>query len=457
VLAHSIPFSVADARNSLALLPEQAGVFALFGADAAAEPYLSKATNLRRRLIRFLSPQAGQSRRLQLAAMVVRIEYSTTGSDFESQLVLYGACSRAFGDRANKKLHLHTPSFLRMATQNPYPRVYVTNKVTQSAEDSLFGPFPSRNAAERFCDEALNLFLLRRCHEDLSPDPAFPGCAYSEMKMCLAPCFKGCTDERYRQETEAVRQFLGTRGGSLLKALEADRNRASEALEFEQAAQIHARMQKVLIVAGLAAEIVRPLLKLNAVILQPSAELLQVAVFLVSRGRLAGPALCSTVGMRHPNEQSGSSSLFAHPTAIEPVPLEGTIANAAEPGTTVVAASRDVLEQRLEAALGDLDAALGKRARFNAEVLSAQLCLLTRWYYRPAARRVGEIFFADAEGEFPRKAILRGISRVFRAGRPVLDAHETAASDAGTGGQTGTLEASEKGVNAAGEEEKNHG
>ena len=209
MLSHSIPFAAAEARNSLSQLPEQAGVFALFGADPAAEPYISKATNLRRRLTRFLSPQPGQSRRLQLAGMVARIEYSTTGSDFESQLVLHSAAVEAFGDRAIKRLKLRTPAFLKMASKNPYPRVYVTNKVTRSAEDSLFGPFPSKVAAERFCDEALNLFLLRRCVEDLNPDPAFPGCPYSEMKMCLAPCFKGCSDERYAEETKAVRNFPG--------------------------------------------------------------------------------------------------------------------------------------------------------------------------------------------------------------------------------------------------------
>jgi len=439
MLARAIPFSVSDARKSLALLPEQAGVFALFGADPAAEPYLSKATNLRRRLMRFLSPQVGQSRRLQLAAMVVRIEYSTTGSDFESQLILYAASRQAFGERASKRLRLRTPYFLRMASQNPYPRVYVTNKVTKSAEGSLFGPFPSRNAAERFCDESLNLFLLRRCHEDLNPDPTFPGCAYSEMKMCLAPCFKGCTDERYAEETAAVRQFFASRGASLLKELEANRNRASEALEFEAAAQIHVRMQKVAAAAGLAAEIVRPLAELDAIILQPSAEEQQVAVFLVAKGRLAGPAQYSTVGMRHPNEQSGSSSLFAHPTAIEPVLLEGTVAGAEEAGP-VLAASRDVLEQRLEEAVAGLRAELESRGRANADVLGAELCLLARWYFRPAARRVGEIFFADASGEFPRKAILRGISRVFRSGRgsPVREESGAAAADGGI--QTGTLE-----------------
>ena len=440
MLARAIPFNVSDAKESLASLPEQAGVFALFGADPAAEPYLSKATNLRRRLMRFLAPQVGQSRRLQLAGMVVRIEFSTTGSDFESQLILYHASRQAFGERANKRLRLRTPYFLRMASQNPYPRVYVTNKVTKSAEDSLFGPFPSRNAAERFCDESLNLFLLRRCHEDLNPDPTFPGCAYSEMKMCLAPCFKGCTDERYAEETAAVRQYFATRGASLLKELEANRNRASEALEFEAAAQIHARMQKVAAAAGLAAEIVRPLGELDAIVLQPSAEDQQVAVFLVAKGRLAGPAQYSTVGMRHPNEQSGSSSLFAHPTAIEPVLLEGTVAGREEAGP-VAAASRDVLEQRLEAALAGLRAELERRGRANAEVLGAELCLLARWYFRPAARRVGEIFFADTAAEFPRKAILRGISRVFRSGRGSTAREESGAGAADGGIQTGTLEA----------------
>ena len=48
---------------------------------------------------------------------------------------------------------------------------------------------------------------MRRCVEDLNPDPAFPGCVYSEMKMCLAPCFRGCTDDEYR--AEVVRVFAG--------------------------------------------------------------------------------------------------------------------------------------------------------------------------------------------------------------------------------------------------------
>ena len=60
---------------------------------------------------------------------------------------------------------------------------------------------------------------MRRCVDDLHPDPAFPGCIYSEMKMCLAPCFKGCTDEDYRAEVARVQAFFDSGGDSLVREI----------------------------------------------------------------------------------------------------------------------------------------------------------------------------------------------------------------------------------------------
>src|SRR5277367_6839248 len=124
-LANSICFNPADPSASLGGLPEAPAVFALCAADPAAEPYLSKTPNLRRRLMRFLrGPQGGAatSRRLQLAHLVDQIEYTVTGSEFESSLCLYQASLRAFGQRAQKRLRLRPPAFLRMSVDNPYPR-----------------------------------------------------------------------------------------------------------------------------------------------------------------------------------------------------------------------------------------------------------------------------------------------------------------------------------------------
>lgn len=445
MLAQSIAFDYRDPAPALGGLPYKAGVFALFAADPKAEPYLSRTTDLRRRISRFLDARPDQTRRLKLAEKVVRIEFTATGSDFESALVLYTASFEAFGERARKRLRLAPASFIRFAGQNPYPRAYVTTKLARGSADHLYGPFPSRVAAEKYLDEALNLFLLRRCTFELHPDPAFPGCVYSEMKMCLAPCYKGCTDERYTKEAAQVQAFFATRGADLLEALAQARDAASTAMEFETAAAIHARVKKVEGVAALAAEVIRPLSQLRATLVMPSAEPFHVALFSLEGGSISGPALYSVAGIRHPNEHSGSSSLFAHPLALQPVPLVEAVppgerkeapeehspgsAEHAPAASTLpfvggverasvalnrgdAAESRGLLESRLEQAFAKLEAVTPLAP--TQQTISDQLCIFKRWYYRPAAHRIGEIVFHKPASAPPVKPILRAISRVFR-------------------------------------------
>jgi excinuclease UvrABC nuclease subunit len=410
----ALKFDPADPRAALGQLPEAQAVFALYGAEARAEPYIGRTPNLRARLARLLQPSAKHPRRLQLAGLVRRIEWQLTGSEFESLLAQFSLLDEIFGAKAIERMHLRAPAFVRFLGNNPYPRTTVTHRPSLREADWAYGPFPSRAAAERFCEEALKLFLLRRCTFDLNPDPSYPGCVYSEMKMCLAPCYKGCSDERYAEEAAAVSNFLATRGESRLVTLRAARDQASAELAFESAAAFHSQAQRVEAVHALAAELVRPLSRLRAVILQASAQPDEVAVFLFENGRLRGPAGFSTVGMRIQNEQSASTSLFAQPLAIEPVPEreQGSEGAREQEGVKPMAQNklpRGLLESRLETALASLSA---PTAPPSATIRQGHLALLKRWYYRPEARRTGEIFFPDAEDRWPAKAILRGIGRV---------------------------------------------
>ena len=434
-LIEQLAFDPADPKSALMQLPQSSAVFALYGAEAHAEPYVGRTPNLHARLERLLQPSPKHPRRLQLAGRVRRIAWHLTGSEFESLLIQFDLLQDIYGAKALERMHLRHPAFVRFLGGNPYPRVTVTFRPSRREADWAFGPFPSRAAAERFIDEALKLFLLRRCTFDLAPDPNYPGCVYSEMKMCLAPCFKGCTDERYAEESAAVESFLATRGESRLIPLRAERDEASANLEFERAAALHAQVQRVESVCALASELVRPLSRLRAVILQPAANPDDVAVFLFEDGRLRGPAAFSTLGMRIQNEQSGSTSLFAQPMAIEPMPEDGgtreqgsrnrdqrsenrdreseeAVGGSPEvmkPPFPAAKLARGVLETRLEDALAALTQPAGPP---DSSERQGHLALLKRWYYRPEARRTGEIFFPDAEGNWPVKAILRGVGRV---------------------------------------------
>src|ERR1017187_519381 len=77
-----IAFDPADPKAALAQLPQAQAVFALYGADAHAEPYIGRTPNLRARLERLLEPSPRHPRRLHLASLVRRIEWQLTGSEF---------------------------------------------------------------------------------------------------------------------------------------------------------------------------------------------------------------------------------------------------------------------------------------------------------------------------------------------------------------------------------------
>jgi excinuclease ABC subunit C len=425
---HVVDFAPERADEILRGIPAQPGVFALYGARTEDAPYLTQTTDLRRRMRRLLDPPASQSKRLNLREKVARIEYCVTGSTFESSLVLYDATATLFGHmEARRRLKLHTPYFLRMTMENAFPRVYSTNKLSKRGLPQMYGPFPSRLAAERYCDAVLDLFKLRRCYEDLAPYPEHPGCVYGEMNKCIEPCKQACTPEQYAAEAAAVKQFFDTRGESMIIQIGLDREEASSGMQFEKAATLHAQWQKVKAAQALADWIARPVPRLRAIIIQKAAPVEEriddAALFLLEGGCLIGPERLSTLGVRAVREQTSvGSSLFAQPLMLQAVPLEG------EPAAGTVANSP---EDRAAEALKALEQKADKPN--DLALLSDHLSLLRRWYYRPEKQRIGEVFFANEDGTWPIRKILRGAARmVIGDPKPIAETQRDAAKAAKT-------------------------
>ena len=368
-----------------ATIPAAPAVFLLRADDPQSEPYASKTANLRRRLQRLLGPPTEHSKKLNLRDRVRWIEYSLTGSDFESGFLLYGLLRSTFPKTYSNRLRLRFAPLVKLHLENEFPRASITTRLGRlSGRNVYYGPFPSRTAAEKFASDSLDFFKMRRCVDDLHPDPKFPGCIYSEMKMCLAPCFKGCSDEEYHAEVARVQAYFDTGGESLVREISVQRDAASANLEFENAASLHARLDKLKPMLSQLAEIVHRIDRLAGVMVQRSASLESVNFFQIDAGRISGPVIFPIQSAEHTKSQS--------------------------------------MESRVQEALASFPATTPSTALETMEHLS----LLKRWYYRSS--RIGEIFFVDEKGTLPMRRVVRGISRVYRGEKSEEDASRVADS-----------------------------
>jgi excinuclease ABC subunit C len=371
VLTKRLEFAPERDAETFAAVPAAPAVFLLRGDDAKAEPYVSKTANLRRRLQRLLGPVEERTKKLNLRDRVRSIEYTPTGSDFESGFMLYRILRETFPKTYAHRMRFRFAPMVKLHLENQYPRASITTRLGRlNARALYYGPFQSRTAAEKFMNDSLDFFKMRRCVDDLRPDPAFPGCIYSEMKMCLAPCFKGCTDAEYSTEVDRVQAHFDSGGESLTREFSAQRDAASANLAFEDAAAIHVRLEKLKPVVSQLPEIVRRLDRFSALIVQPCQQPDAVTFFRVESGAISGPAVFSIQPAEHTKSQSMESRVLAL-----------------------------------------LDSFAPAKARPALETME-HMALLKRWYYRGS--RVGEIFLADDKNIFPMRRIVRGIGRVLR-------------------------------------------
>jgi hypothetical protein len=351
--------------TALDAVPNRPGVFLLWPKEG--EPYLSKTAVLRRRLLRLLQEREKPSRLLNLRHTVARIEYRLTASSLESSIVHYEVARRHFPEAYLQMLKLRMPPYVKLLLNNEYPRSTVSNHLARTPA-LYFGPFRSRAAAERFEGQFLDLFQVRRCQEDLAPSPQHPGCIYGEMAMCLRPCQEVVGPSEYGQEVARVVEFLRTDGRSLLDSIERSRDRLSEAEQFEEAARLHKRLEKVRETLALRDDLARDIDRLNGTAVTASLQPESVELWPVCEGHVQAP-----ISFSYQFQEGKAMSLDRK--------LRETFAGLAP-------VKRSVRERQ------------------------ESLAILARWFY--SSWRDGEFLSFDSFEDAPYRKIVNAISRVAR-------------------------------------------
>jgi excinuclease ABC subunit C len=365
----AIPQDPVEFDRLLEALPNRQAVFLLWPREG--KPFLARTNVLRKRLLRLLGTREGPSKSLNLRGTIERIEYRFTGSRLEAQFLVLDLARKHLGPGYRNEIRLRLPPYLKLILSNRFPRTQVTTHIGR-APAIYFGPFRNRSIAARFESEFLDLFQLRRCQEDLAPHAGHPGCIYGEMGRCLRPCQEAVGVAEYRGEAERVVEFLKSGGRSLSAVAESARERLSAEMDFEGAAMMHQRLQRIQDVLGLRDEMVREVENLNAIAVTPSAEPDSVEL-----GWLRGGAWHGFSRMEF---------------------------NAAD-GTSV----------SLDARLRELAQRIEIRPAGGVERME-QLATVARWFYSSWCD--GELLMVDDWAKIPYRKLVNAVSRIAQGQRP---------------------------------------
>jgi excinuclease ABC subunit C len=360
---------VGELDEAIAALPNSDAVFLVRAGERSA--YLAKTSMLRRRLLRILKPADGTRRSLNLREVVTRVEYWPTASRFESMLLHYALAQRDFPEDYLRLIKLRMPAYVKLILANEFPRTQVTTRLT-GGQAIYYGPFRTRAGAELFESQFLDLFQIRRCQENLEPSPQHPGCIYGEMNKCLRPCQQVVSGEEYRSEVTRVEEFLTGSGAGLLSITSAARDRLSQEMKFEEAAQQHQRLEQIQEVLALRDDLAGDIDRLYGVAVAPSTSTDSVLLWFVCQG-----------SWQRPRQFLLTSSV-----------------------------SLDTRLRELVASLEPVSAPLAEKQE--------HLALLARWHY--SSWSDGEWIGFRGWDEVPYRKLVRAISRVRqKAGEKVAD------------------------------------
>jgi len=350
----ALPQTKPELDQILDALPNRAAVFLI--SPRAGKPELGRTNVLRKRLRRALAGLDG---------IIDRVEYQFTGSRLSAQFLLLDLARTHIGAGYRKEIRLRLPPYVKLILSNEFPRTQVTTRIGR-AKAVYFGPFRNRTTAARFESEFLDLFQLRRCQEDLAPRPDHPGCIYGEMSRCLRPCQQAVGIEEYRAEAARVAEFLTSNGKSLATPAAHARERLSTEMDFEGAALMHQRVQRIHEVMGLEDEMARAIDALNAIT--------------VTRGN--GPDSVELGWLRSGSWQGFSQLEFA--------PADGASVS-------------------LDARVRELALSAPSIATHGIERME-HLAVLARWLYSSWCD--GEMLLVDDWSKIPYRRVVNAVSRI---------------------------------------------
>jgi len=220
----------------LAGLPASPGVYLMRDAKNRVI-YVGKAIVLRNRVRSYFQTSAQHTAKTkQLVSEIADFDWIVTRSELEA-LILECELIKKYRPRYNIRLKDDKRyPYIKVTWQEDYPRILIVRNMLRDGA-RYFGPFTSSQAVYRTLDLLRRLFPYRTCNRDITGRDR-RACLYYHIKRCTGPCIGAINREDYRAIVDRVCLFLEGKQEKILDQLSEEMRTASEALQFERAAEV---------------------------------------------------------------------------------------------------------------------------------------------------------------------------------------------------------------------------
>ncbi len=223
-------------------LPDGPGVYLWKDADGGIL-YVGKAKSLRSRVRSYFGADHVESPKTEhLVRKVADVETIVVPTEAHA-LILEANLIKEYHPRFNIALRDDKSyPYIKVTVQEPFPRVYVTRQLRNDGA-RYFGPYTDVGAMRRALNVVKRIFTVRSCNYDMPNEMPERPCLDYFIHRCKAPCILAQSMEDYRTMIDEVVLFLDGRPDEVIRRVRDRMELASEALDFERAAELRDALQ----------------------------------------------------------------------------------------------------------------------------------------------------------------------------------------------------------------------
>jgi len=222
-------------------VPNTPGVYKFFNNTEII--YIGKAKNLKKRVSSYFGKSFKDRKTSQIKFLTNKIETFTTKNEVEA-LLLEQMLIKENKPKFNILLRDDkTYPYIYFSLDHEFPGVY--SKRTKNAVDKkYYGPFVSSEAVKKSIKEIQKIFKVRNCSDNTFANRTRP-CIEFQMKRCSAPCVQKINKVDYFEDITSAKSFLSSSDTKTIQRLTSDIEKAVSKLDFEKAAEIRDRLQRL--------------------------------------------------------------------------------------------------------------------------------------------------------------------------------------------------------------------